>query len=370
MRYENVIGQHDIQQRLRRQLVEGKVAHAYLFAGAVGVGKLPMALAYAAALLCQEPIEGEACERCAACQMMRHWEHPDLHFVFPVAGDKVTSDSYIREWRQLLTDNIYFPPTEWEQRVSQKGSKTIIRVAESDNILQKLSLSSQQGGYKVMIIWEAEKMNAEAANKLLKLLEEPTPKTVFLLVSHQPDLLLETILSRTQRIHFPPLSEAILTAALCQHNALDTAAAQTMARLAEGSYTKALQQIVVGESEERFFHHFVEVMRRSYLRDIKALQTWSETLATWGREQQKSFLLFAQRLVRENFMYNFQCPELVYLSQAEAQFAQRFARFINERNVYGFLNELSEAQRDIEGNGNARMVFFDLALKIAVLIRA
>lgn len=370
MHYENVIGQHEIQQRLRTQLCEGRVAHASLFAGAMGTGKLPMALAYAAALLCQSPQDGAACGLCPSCQMTRNWAHPDLHFVFPVAGAKATSDTYIKEWRELLSEGLYFPPSAWLQRIDLENKQSLIGVQESDSILQKLSLTSQQGGYKVMIIWQPEKMNEAAANKLLKILEEPTPQTVFLLVSHQPDLLLETIRSRTQRIDFPPLSESELTAALCHHNALEEDSARHIAHLSAGSYTKALQQLLVGESEERFFDRFVEVMRRSYLRDIKALQVWSEELSAWGREEQKAFLLFAQRLVRENFMYNFQRPELNYMTAAEATFAQRFARFINERNVYGFLTELSDAQRDIEGNGNARMVFFDLALKVAILIRA
>lgn len=370
MRYTDIIAQSDIQQRLRLQLREDRVAHAYLFAGAMGVGKLPTALAYASALLCKNPQEGEACGVCPACRMTHEWTHPDLHFVFPVAGSKLTSDSYITEWRSQLAESVYFSPNTWLQRIEVGNKQAIIGVAESEIILQKLSLTSQQGGYKVIIIWQPERMNEPTANKLLKILEEPSPRTVFLLVSDNPDKILETIRSRTQRIDFPPLSESDIATALMERRFLSSEDARAVAHLAEGSFTKALAQITAGGEDAPFFEQFVEVMRKGYLRDIKALQAWSETLAAWGREEQKAFLSFAQRLVRENFMYNFRRPELVYMASAEAQFAQRFARFVNERNVYGIMSELADAQRDIEQNTNSRMVFFDLALKIAVLIKA
>lgn len=370
MRYSDVIAQTDIQQRLRQQLQDGKVAHAYLFAGGMGVGKLPMALAYASALLCKNPQAGEACGSCSSCRMTREWAHPDLHFVFPVAGSKFTSDHFLAEWRNQLSESIYFSPNQWLHRIEMGNKQAIIGVAESELILQKLSLTSQQGGYKVIVIWQPERMNEPTANKLLKILEEPTAQTVFLLVSDVPDKILETIRSRTQRIDFLPLSEGEIANALMEQRFLSPEDARSVAHLSEGSYTKALAQLTAGGEDNSHFEQFVEVMRKCYLRDIKALNTWSETLAGWGREEQKAFLIFAQRLVRENFMYNFRQPALVYMANAEADFAQRFARFINERNVYGLMAELADAQRDIEQNTNSRMVFFDLALKIAVLIRA
>lgn len=373
MRYDEVIGQEDIKARLRRQLEEGHVPHAQLFAGPAGCGKLPMALAYASALLCRQPAGGEACGQCASCRMLAHWAHPDLHFVFPVVKRKgqsgdATSDQYLTEWREQLGESAYFDRLEWLARIHVENQQSLIGVAESDQILRKLSLKSSQGGYKVMVVWLPEQMNVAAANKLLKILEEPPADTAFLLVSNEPERLLPTILSRTQRIDFRPLSQREIELALMQRNGLQEADARAVARLCEGSYTQALAQLRVDKDSALFFDMFVLLMRLSYMRKIKDMHEWAERVADWGRERQKHFLDYCQRMVRENFVYNFQRPELNYMSRQESEFAVRFARFINERNVIGIMDELALAQRDIEQNVNPRMVFFDFALKMIVLL--
>lgn len=373
MRYDEVIGQEDIKARLRRQLEEGHVPHAQLFAGPAGCGKLPMALAYASALLCRQPAGGEACGQCASCRMLAHWAHPDLHFVFPVVKRKgqsgdATSDQYLTEWREQLGESAYFDRLEWLARIHVENQQSLIGVAESDQILRKLSLKSSQGGYKVMVVWLPEQMNVAAANKLLKILEEPPADTAFLLVSNEPERLLPTILSRTQRVDFRPLSQHEIELALMQRNGLQEADAHAVARLCEGSYTQALAQLRVDKDSALFFDMFVLLMRLSYMRKIKDMHEWAERVADWGRERQKHFLDYCQRMVRENFVYNFQRPELNYMSRQESEFAVRFARFINERNVIGIMDELALAQRDIEQNVNPRMVFFDFALKMIVLL--
>lgn len=373
MRYDEVIGQEDIKARLRRQLEEGHVPHAQLFAGPAGCGKLPMALAYASALLCRQPVGGEACGQCASCRMLAHWAHPDLHFVFPVVKRKgqsgdATSDQYLTEWREQLGESAYFDRLEWLARIHVENQQSLIGVAESDQILRKLSLKSSQGGYKVMVVWLPEQMNVAAANKLLKILEEPPADTAFLLVSNEPERLLPTILSRTQRVDFRPLSQREIELALMQRNGLQEADAHAVARLCEGSYTQALAQLRVDKDSALFFDMFVLLMRLSYMRKIKDMHEWAERVADWGRERQKHFLDYCQRMVRENFVYNFQRPELNYMSRQESEFAVRFARFINERNVIGIMDELALAQRDIEQNVNPRMVFFDFALKMIVLL--
>lgn len=373
MRYDEVIGQEDIKARLRRQLEEGHVPHAQLFAGPAGCGKLPMALAYASALLCRQPAGGEACGQCASCRMLAHWAHPDLHFVFPVVKRKgqsgdATSDQYLTEWREQLGESAYFDRLEWLARIHVENQQSLIGVAESDQILRKLSLKSSQGGYKVMVVWLPEQMNVAAANKLLKILEEPPADTAFLLVSNEPERLLPTILSRTQRVDFRPLSQREIELALMQRNGLQEADSRAVARLCEGSYTQALAQLRVDKDSALFFDMFVLLMRLSYMRKIKDMHEWAERVADWGRERQKHFLDYCQRMVRENFVYNFQRPELNYMSRQESEFAVRFARFINERNVIGIMDELALAQRDIEQNVNPRMVFFDFALKMIVLL--
>ena len=373
MQFSEVIGQEEVKKQLLRQIAEDRIPHAQLFCGPEGCGKLAMALAYASALLCRQPHDHQPCGQCPSCKMVDAWSHPDLHFVFPVIKQKnqsgePVSDQYLKEWRDQLADTPYFDRQTWLNRMEVENQQSQIGVAESDVILRKLSLVSGQGGYKVMIIWLPEQMNIPAANKLLKILEEPPRQTVFLLVSDHPEQLLTTILSRTQRIVFPALSEQELTDALIQRNALQPDDARNIARLSEGSYVRALQQIRINEDGALFFDMFVLLMRLSYMRKIKDMYEWAEQVSSWGRERQKNFLDNCQRLVRENFVYNFHRSELNYENQKESEFSVRFARFINERNVIGIMDELSYAQRDIEQNVNPRMVFFDFALKMIVLL--
>lgn len=373
IQFSDVIGQEEVKAQLRSQLSEGRVPHAQLFYGPEGCGKLAMALAYAARLLCWQPQQGESCGKCHACKMVAAFAHPDLHFVFPVIRQKgqsgeTVSDQYLKEWRSQLQDTPYFNRQTWLERMGVENQQSQIGVAESDAILRKLSLVSGQGGYKVLIIWLPEQMNSSAANKLLKILEEPPAQTVFLLVSNHPELLLPTIVSRTQAVEFHALSEDELTAALVQRNLLQPEDARTIARLSAGSYTRALHEVCINDDAVLFFDMFVLLMRLSYMRKIKDMYEWAEQVATWGRERQKNFLEYCQRLVRENFIYNFHCPELNYMNRKEADFSVKFARFVNERNVIGIMDELSCAQRDIEQNVNARMVFFDFSLKMIVLL--
>ena len=373
MQFSDVIGQEEVKTQLLMQLREGRIPHAQLFCGPEGSGKLAMALAYASALLCRQPLDGQPCQQCPSCKMTAALAHPDLHFVFPVIKQKgqsgePVSDQYLKEWRAQLLDTPYFSRLTWLSRMEVENQQSQIGVAESDLILKKLSLVSGQGGYKVMIIWLPEQMNIPAANKLLKILEEPPRQTVFLLVSDQPEKLLTTIVSRTQRIVFPALTETELTQALISKNKLQPEDARAVARLSEGSYVKALQEVSINEDGALFFDMFVLLMRLSYMRKIKDMSEWAEQVSSWGRERQKNFLDFCQRLVRENFMYNFHKPELNYQNQKESNFSVKFARFINERNVIGIMDELSYAQRDIEQNVNPRMVFFDFALKMIVLL--
>lgn len=373
MDYSDVIGQEDIKQQLRRDVEDGRVAHAVLFGGPEGSGKLPMALAYATALLCPEPKNGEGCGHCQSCRMAAKAVHPDLHFVFPVfkrkgqSGEAV-SDQYLSEWREQLAESPYFDRIAWLSRIGVENQQAIISVAESNLILRKLSIKSSMGGRKVMVIWQPELMNDQAANKLLKIIEEPPAGTVFILVSDKPEKLLTTIVSRTQRIEFPPIPTAEIEKALIERRSLQPADAKTVARCAEGSYIKALSQLRVNEDQAMFFDMFVLLMRLSYMRKIKDMLEWSERVASWGRERQKNFLEYAQRLVRENFIYNFHRPELNHLTKEEAGFAVNFARFVNERNVIGIMDELTAAQRDITQNVNPKMVFFDFALKMIVLL--
>ena len=371
MFFKDVIGQEEAKQCLIREAKEGKIAHARLFCGPEGIGKLPLAIAFARYLSCNNPGEKDACGVCPSCIKFNKLAHPDLHFVFPVIKKKAkdtVSDDFISEWRELLTHTPYFNLNIWLEEMGAENQQAQIYVKESDEIIRKLSLKSSQGGYKIMIIWLPEKMNVECSNKLLKLLEEPPSQTIFLLISEEPDLLLTTIQSRTQRLTLYGIEEECIMERLQNQYGLQEKDANSIAHQSEGNFLKALESIHLSEENKLFFDLFVNLMRLSYQRKIREMKQWSETLSAMGREKQKHFLSYCQRLVRENFIYNFQDPSLIFMNEEEQNFSKRFAPYINEKNVMGIMDELSEAQRHIEQNVNARMVFFDFSLKMIVLL--
>lgn len=370
--FNDVIGQEAAKQRLRHEVAEGRVPHARLFCGPAGAGKLPLALAYARYLSCPHRTAEDACGVCPSCVKWEKLVHPDVHFMFPiirnVKAKKEVCDDYIAEWRNLLVKTTYFGLNQWLDEMDVENGQLLIYAKESDEISRKLSLKSSEGGYKCVLVWLPEKLHEVCANKLLKLLEEPPQQTVFLLVSEAPEMLLPTILSRTQRLDIPRIDEADMVDALCRLG-LQADDSRSIAHLANGNYVKALESIRLNEDQEQLFQLFVSLMRLSYQRRIREMKQWSEQLAGMGRERQKDFLAYAQRLIRENFIFNLHRPEMNYMTSAEQQFAMRFAPFVNERNVMGIMNELSEAQIHIEQNVNPRMVFFDFSLKMIMLLK-
>lgn len=371
--FSDIIGQEEAKQRLLQEVAEGRIAHALLFTGPEGSGKLPMALAYARYLTCQHPTPTDACGTCPSCAKWEKLIHPDVHFVFPIVAKKAQKkevcDDYLPAWRKLLSAGSYFSLSQWLDEMDAENSQAIIYARESDEMLRKLSLKSSQGGYKVVLMWLPEKMNEVCANKLLKLLEEPPAQTVFLLVSEAPEQLLATILSRTQRFHLPRLDESVIAQTLQSRFGVLPEESRNLAHIANGSMIQALAAIQLNQDATLFFDHFVSLMRLAYQRKIREMKHWSEELASMGRERQKNFLNYCQRLVRENFIFNLRRPEMNYMTATEQQFAQKFAPFINERNVIGMMEELSLAQIHIEQNVNPRMVFFDFALKMIMLLK-
>ena len=307
--------------------------------------------------------------------MTHKWAHPDLHFVFPVIRPKsassttrVVSDLWIKEWREMLKTTTHFDLELWEKEMGIENQQPQIFADESDELVRKLALTPSQGGWRVVVVWLPELMNTACANKLLKLLEEPPTQTVFLLVSHRAEGILPTILSRTQRLAVRAIPEAEIAEHLQRERGISPQDAAYVAHTAQGNYVRALRLLSVGHDEQEFLDMFALLMRKCYLRDIKEMHAWSECMAGWGRERQKAFLDYLLRMVRENFIMNFHRPELNYMTRAEEEFSRRFSPFINERNVLGISDELALARRDIAQNVNAKMVFFDFALKMIVLL--
>lgn len=372
--FKDVIGQQLARARLIQEVQEGRVPHAQLFCGPAGTGKLPLALAYARYLCCAHPTGSDACGTCPSCVKWNKLMHPDVHFMFPIVRNakakKEVCDDYLAAWRRLLTTQAYFSLDDWLNEMDADNGQAIIYARESDEITRKLSLKAVEGGYKITVVWLPEKLHEVCANKLLKLLEEPPARTVFLLVSEAPDQILTTIQSRTQRFGVPRIAEADIAEALRTRYGVQQADSEAIAHMANGSFTQALQAISLNEENQLFFELFVGLMRQAYARKVRDMKQWSEQLAGMGRERQKHFLDYCQRMLRENFIYNLHCPEMNYMTRAEENFATRFAPFINVRNVAGIMHELEEAQRHIAQNVNPRMVFFDFALKMIVLLKA
>lgn len=376
MKFKEVIGQEEVQQRLIQMVSEGRVPHAMMFCGPSGCGKMALALAFASYLLCKNS-EGtdDSCGTCQQCAMLRSWSHPDLLFTYPVikpsgssADHKTISDDYAREWREMLSEGPYFSMDQWLEKMKAGNQQALIYVAESEVLIRKLSMKSSQGGYKVNIIWLPERMREDCANKMLKIIEEPPQQTVFLMVCEEPERLLETIRSRVQRIDIKRIETQSIEKALVERRAIDEVMAHQIARASNGDWLKALEELDASNENHQFLDLFILLMRQAYMRNVKDLKVWSENVAALGRERQKRMLVYFQHLVRENFMYNFGNPELVYMTTAESNFAKNFARFINEANVIEINDIFATALRDIRQNGNPKMVFYDVALKMIVAI--
>ena len=377
MFFRDIIGQQEVIERLVKDAQAGTVPHALLFCGPEGVGKLQTAIAFARYLLCRDKGTGsDSCGTCPSCVKMDKLVHPDLHFVFPVinksktAGRSTVSDDEISTWRETVLDRQYFGFEEWLSDIDADNKQASIFVTESESINAKLALKSVEGGYKIMIIWHAEKMNQQCANSLLKLLEEPPTGTVFILTTDAPELMLETILSRTQRIEFKRIPEETIKQRLTGPGfSLDEGTAQQIAHFSGGSWLKAMSTLRINTESDEFLDYFMQLMRLSYGRRLKDLKLWSDSIASNGREWHKRFLQYCQRMIRENFICNFHQPELNYLTEREQQFSAKFAPFVNENNIIGLMETLSDAQRDIEQNVNSKMVFFDLTLKTIMLMK-
>lgn len=376
MNWSEVIGQEDIKQKLTSMVDDEHVPHAMILCGPYGCGKMAMAMAMASYLLTEGSMRiNPQFNKANSEAMLGQWEHPDLHFSFPTikragmsADHQPVSGDYAKEWRQMLMQGPYFNISQWMDYMDAANQQAIITGAESDELARKLSLKSSLGGYKVAVIWLPERMNLTSANKLLKLLEEPPHQTIFIMASEEPEKLLDTIKSRTQRIDMKRLTNKDICDALVQQRGIDEASAQRIARLANGNWMNALDALNTSNENRQFFDMFTMLMRLAYTRNIKELKKWSEAVAAYGREKQRRMLVYFIGQVRENFMYNFRNPELTYMTVEEENFSKKFSPFINELNVIEISELMERANRDIGQNANAKIVMFDMALKMIVLL--
>ncbi len=378
MLFSEILGQEHIKSHLTKSADSGRVPHAQLFVGPEGSGTLPMAIAYAQYLLCKNK-NGENSEGNQVCNLkFKTLSHPDLHFAFPVASnDKVkrhpVSSLFMEEWRELMEKQPYGNLFDWYRILGIDNKQGQIGVDEAQDIVKALSLKSYEGGYKVMLIWMAEKMNTSAANKLLKLIEEPPNNTVFIFIAEDEEQIINTIKSRCQILHFPPLAENIIKEALMNAYQIPEADAITIAHQSNGNYNKACD-LVYSDSEDTQFEEWFVVWVRSAFKAkgnksaIHDLISWSETIAKTGRETQKQFLNFCIDFFRQALMLNYNVEGLVYMEPKTAFQLEKFAPFVHGNNIMEISNELQNAIYHIERNGNSKIILTDLSIKLTRLL--
>ena len=371
MFFRDIIGQDSLKQQLISSAQKGVVPHSQLFCGQAGCGTFQLAFAYARYLNCTQRSDTDSCGQCPSCLKYNDMAHPDLYFIFPmtlVEKKKTVCDDYLAEWRAFLSTRVYFDLNMWLSEIDAT-KQAIIYSKESDEIMRKVSLKIYEAAYRILLIWMPERMHTSCANKLLKVIEEPPPNTIILMVSEEPERILGTILSRSQRINVKPIdTRSLAQYARSQYEINDEFALQ-IARMAHGDYLQMIEILHDSEENEFFLQQFILMMRNSWSKNLKGMKDFADNMASLKRERLRNFLAYCQRFVRENFISRFRASEMNYMNREETNFSVNFAPFINERNVFDLMEELTQADRHLAQNVNVKMVFFDLALRITVLLK-
>ena len=378
MFFKDIAGHNKIKESLLNTIKQRRMSHAWLFTGPEGNGKLAMAISYAQYLSCENKGENDSCGECPSCKKYEKLIHPDLHFVFPVVRNKKftkpLSDDFIAIWRKFVLESAYHGLEEWLQKLEVENQQAGIFTQESEAIIKKLNFKPYESEYKVMIIWLPEKMNMTASNKLLKMIEEPPPKTLFILIAEDTEKIIKTILSRVQLIKIPKISRERMIESIKEKHELADDRINEIVRIADGNFLKVSE--LINNSEQNIdsenYVWFTELMRFSYGVKVRELIEWADYISKSGREVQKGFLEYALQMLRENFILNIN-PEnqnkIVFLTNKEKNFSEKFNKFIHKDNILQITNEFTEAFNHIERNGYGKLIFLDLGLKIARLLK-
>lgn len=374
MPFSSILSHDSLKRRLIDMVETGRVPHALLIHGPSGTGKFLLARALAERIHCLEPTpDGDACGRCRSCRQHASFNHVDMLYVFPVVkreGGKATvSDDFAEEFHDFVRANPYMDPDRWSATFDKKNARPWIFVDEASLLENRMAITPAISHHKIALVWLPERMREETANKLLKLMEEPFAGTVFILVSNDVSGVLPTIRSRCQPIEVARLSDGDVAAWLASERGIDAADARAAAHIAEGDVNAALRVCDATSVSRLFFDNFKRLMRLAYQRDVRGLKEWSADIAALGRESELKFYEFCQRLIRENFVYNFGISDLNYLTRDEEAFSRNFARFVSERNAPAIVAVMDRAMTDIAGNGNGKIINFDVAVKMIMLIK-
>ncbi len=371
MQFKDVVGQAQLKAQLIKSAKADKISHAHLFLGDMGNGGLPVALAFVQYIMCENKSDHDSCGVCPSCIKISKNQHPDVHFSFPtVQAVGKTSDELLKEWREILEETPYFDLNEWIRKSDEKERKPIIGVQESQEIIKKLSFRSYEGGYKVMIIWHPEEMNPACANKLLKIIEEPPARTLFILVATSQEKLLQTILSRTQTTLIPRLSVEDISAYLVSEKSIGKGLAESVASRSEGSLIEAINLVGDGIERDENYMLFTQLMRVCYRKNVIDMMEWSDAVAAKSKEVQKEFLKYSLHMFRQSMLRNYTENLLTKVSEDENGFLDNFSKFITGNNVQDFLQTFSDAHYHIERNANSKILFTNLCFQVMRFIHA
>lgn len=376
MLFSKIIGHDIVKKHLIHTANDGRISHAQLFLGKEGSGNLAMAIAYAQFISCTNKQSDDSCGECSSCIKYNNLVHPDLHFIFPVATSPTVkkdpvSKNYMEQWREMNVASIYFSLAEWQEKIDTGNKRLLISKNESAEILKVLSLKTYESEFKVVIVWYPERFNIASANKLLKAIEEPPEKTLFLLVAQDPEQIISTILSRTQLVKVGRIEEGELQNSLQQEFQINENQAKEIAHLSEGNYIAAKKLIEHSEVEELYLNQFKKWMRSAFVGDVLGLVEWTEEIASpaFGREKQGQFLKYCLRIFRESLMQNYGDQSLERSGESAAQFLQKFAPYIHGANCIETIELFNDAIYHIERNANPKILFLDISLKLTKLLR-
>lgn len=361
---------HDpIKTRLCYVTLHNQVPHAQLFWGAPGSAQLTLALAFAMYLHCNQPLHNDACNTCPSCMKMSKLVHPDLKFIFPtsnttkVANQEAGSNNYLPAWRSFLQEQPDGTLSQWSYHIGGEQKQLLIAREEARQIAQYMSVKPLESKYKIILIWLPEYLHPNAANALLKILEEPSPQAIFLLVSMQPEKIIHTIRSRTQQIYVPPFSNQILLELLTQQYVLPIEQLQQVVTLADGNIHQARE--LIENNQKNLWTQFVTWMRLCYKQDLAELVTQADTFQQLDKEAQKSFLVYALHAFRETLVIDLGRPELLKSSQEEQNFLEKFKRTLQDEQIKHFTGLVNQAYYHLERNANSKILWLNLSMKIA-----
>lgn len=371
MKFEDIIGQEEVKNHLIDTVVHNKISHAQLFLGPESCGSLPLAIAYAQYIFCLNKSDVDSCGVCSSCIKVQKFSHPDLHYSFPIHLLKSTrtADDVFLDWKRQMENTIYFSLKDWYSTLGNDNKQGTIGTEESQRIVKKISLKSFEGGYKILIMWMPEQMNIQAANKLLKIIEEPPKNTLFILVSENQENIISTILSRTQLVKIPKLKEKELATYLSEKEGLQEEEALTYAHLAEGNVSLAVSLMADKEQASFNLDNFIKWMRLCYTRNIGETIDWVDSIAGSGRETQKNFIVFALGMFRQSIIGHYADSDLVVLTPSQRKFLDKFSPFINHKNIVVLTEVLNDAHFHLERNANPKILFLDASLKIYAYLK-